>query len=351
MSVHQLKDGRWIVQYRSEDGYKREYFGRGLKAEVKARDRNQDLAPRPYVRRTEETISPRFEELARDYVEGKRGWMESSSLQNLVYKLKGVILPELGNIQAVRLNHHRITQYVNKRLKAGVKRTTVHREISDVQAILNWSVEQRYIKHNPLAGYKKPKRDDEIIQPPTAREMTALFNYAAPHLIRALAITYYSGLRPGQVELSGLKWTDMDWDQETILIRSAKKGGPPFRIVPIHPDLMKLLRRWQKEDKPWKGEIIRYREKPVKFLKKTFATAKRRAGITRRLPLYAFRHAFATGVLTAGGDPKSASEVLGHSRPDTTTRIYHHTNLELKRKTVEKLPSLKIPRKTMKIKK
>jgi len=56
MSVHQLKDGRWIVQYRDKSkksGYSREYFGRGLEGEKKARLRNKALSLNSYIRKND----------------------------------------------------------------------------------------------------------------------------------------------------------------------------------------------------------------------------------------------------------------------------------------------------------
>ena len=52
MSVHQLKDGRWIVHFpkgtlKDKPNKTREYFGRGLDAEKKARDFNEKLNLRP----------------------------------------------------------------------------------------------------------------------------------------------------------------------------------------------------------------------------------------------------------------------------------------------------------------
>ena len=58
--------------------------------------------------------------------------------------------------------------------------------------------------------------------------------------------------------------------------------------------------------------------------------------------MYDFRHAFATEILRSGGDLKSASEMLGHTRTDTTTRVYQHTNPEQYRQNIERLPSLGI---------
>lgn len=46
MAVKKLKDGRWIVYYRilgQKNKWKKEYFGRGLEAERKARDRHHEI--------------------------------------------------------------------------------------------------------------------------------------------------------------------------------------------------------------------------------------------------------------------------------------------------------------------
>ena len=42
-------------------------------------------------------------------------------------------------------------------------------------------------------------------------------------------------------------------------------------------------------------------------------------------------------MLLSGVDPRTASEIAGHSRPDTTTRIYTHSNLEVAIAAIERL--------------
>ncbi|MCP4568369.1 MAG: site-specific integrase [FCB group bacterium] len=368
MSYHKLNDGRWYVQYTDpskKSGRARRYCGRGPAGEKKAVTENDRLNPGPYRKKQARAAGPTFAEIADAYFKAKIGTIENSSYNCLYYKLTGVILPLVGHVPAQRLTPSRMDQYVAKRLKAArtvttgaktgkqkkkpllddtgkpktIKRSTVHREISDIVAILNWSVSRQYIKVNPLAGYKKPKRDDEIISPPTLSETRAIMSHAAEHLKRAISLSYYTGLRPGAVELLSLKWTDVDFDSCAIVIRSAKKNGLRSRTVPLKPAFIKTLKKW----KAWDRDnlyIIRYHGKPISSIKKAFAAAKHRAGITRRIRPYDLRHAFATGLLSAGSDLKSTSEMLGHSRPDTTVRIYQHTNLAQHRRTIENLPDL-----------
>jgi integrase len=359
MSVHQLPDGRWFTQYKVDGKFKREYFGHGPEAEKQARERNAALPLRSWKRRTPEPGGVWFSDLAQAYLDAMAANLQEDSRRNLVWKLNSVMLPMLGKKRAIQITPEVIDQYVKTRLATGrelqngtvryPKRTTIHRELSDISAILNWAVERRYITHNPVAKYKKPKRDDEVIQPPTHSEISALMAAAPPWLVRALCLSYYTGVRPGRAELLRRKWADVDWTAKTIWVESAKKGGLKTRQISLHPDLHRLLKAWLKEDESLKKEknlpalpetIIHYKGKPVGTLKRSWATAKRSAKITRRLRPYDMRHAFATSALGQSADLKAVSELLGHSRPDTTIRVYQHGSMKMQRAAVNKLPSV-----------
>lgn len=344
MSVHRLLDGRWFVQYRLEKGYRREYFGRGIEAEQKARDRNRQILVErdpSRIRVTPGEGEKDFWELVNDYIQARHGSIEPTTLNRMMYKLEKVILPALGEIDVRRLTPEVLDRYVSERLRQKRKRTTIHTELTLIMAVINWAVKRRYLLINPLAGYEKIKRDDAVIQPATRDELTKILRKSPPQLKRAILLSYYTGLRPGRMELFRLRWTDVDWKAETITILSAKKKGPRSRAVPIHPDFLKTLERWWRADKRGQGEIITFDGHPITTLRRSWATAKREAKITRRLPLYAIRHAFVTNLLAGGADLKATSELAGHSRPDTTMRIYQHTDMKLWRRSIRKLPALK----------
>lgn len=351
MSVHKKKDGRWFVRIRDKESgrLKDKYFGRGIEAERQAREYNESLGLREWTRRTPKQQSPFFVELVNAYTSAKASQIQPVSMRNLLYKMNGVIIPALGpDTQAMNITAAHLDRYVKKRLIAGVKRTTIHRELSDIRAVLNWSVKRGYITRNPAAGFEMPERDDAIILPPTIEELNAIMAHALPHLIRALALSYYIGLRPGG-ELYRITWNDLDCCSATLQVISAKKRGRPSRRVPIHPGFIGILKRLYHGDidagLPDEMAIVNFHGQPVKSIKRTFNAAKAAAGITRRLRPYDLRHAFASSILAAGGDLKSTSELLGHTRPDTTLRIYQHTNPTLHRTAVHHLPRLTIPNK------
>lgn len=343
MSTHQLKDGRWFVRYPKgtlpdQPNRTREYFGRGPAAEAAAKVRSAEVKETYYKKHSPKRVSPQFSKLASDYQTSRD--LPTVSAKNLYWKMKSVILPEIGKIEAINLTRERLDQYVVKR-REKVKNTTIHRELSDIQAVLNWSVENKLLALNPVAGYKKPKRDDARIRPPSLDEVRLILKHSSEHLKRSVLISYFCGIRPGVEELFRMQWDDIDWNAETILVYSANKGGPPLREIHLHNVFLDCLNCWYESDLSLDRIpefIIRWRGQPISKMKTAWRRAKERAGITRRIRPYDVRHALATELLRHGADLKSVSEILGHSRPDTTARIYQHVDSEMRRNAIGKLP-------------
>jgi integrase len=160
-----------------------------------------------------------------------------------------------------------------------------------------------------------------------------------PHFFRS-GQCLYADSRTGIVQETTL--VNFMWKMDgVILMTSAKKGGHfKYRLVPIHPQFVQVLEGWYRKDNNKDCPIIHFRKKPVKSLKRAIKRAKQKSGITRRLPMYNFRHVFATLTLRHHADLKSTSELLGHSRTDTTTRIYQHVDFTMHQKAVGVLPGL-----------
>ena len=139
MAVHQLKDGRWIVRFPKgtlpdDPDRERIYCGRGLEGEAKARQRDKEIRDKYYHKHSSKRLSPQFSELAEAYQKTKD--LPTDSGNNLYWKLKSVINPDIGHKQAIKLTTDDLDQYVIKRRKK-VKATTVHRE-------LEWSSKKRH---------------------------------------------------------------------------------------------------------------------------------------------------------------------------------------------------------------
>jgi hypothetical protein len=125
MSVHQLKDGRWYVHFRDRQQkgkWRRKYFGRGVKAEKQARDFNDSLNLRKHESKD---TSAFFVDLVNAYAEAKLSRIQETTLENFMWKMKGVMLPQLGHVRAMSLTPKRINRYINTRLKAKTKKDTL----------------------------------------------------------------------------------------------------------------------------------------------------------------------------------------------------------------------------------
>lgn len=356
MACNKLKDGRWYVAGRkgfwpSEPDRTRQYFGRGIAAEQAARRRDAELGgarARPLA-----DHGPAFAELAVEYIKAKS--FAAKSHKELTIRLERIILPAIGAKRAIDITHDDLDLFVAlrrgqiaNRKKTLIKDSTIRREITDIKSILNWSVKRRppLIPFNPVAGYQAPESDDDIIIPPTPDEAAAIYAAASEHLKRAIILSWYLGLRPGAVELLTLTWASVSLQTGIIRIRSAHKGGPRHRDVPIATDLQAHIERWQKQDRArWKisdidrRPIIHYHGGPIGKIQKSWEGALARAGIKRRIRPYDIRHSFATRALEAGADIGAVSHMMG-SAPETIRRHYQHVTREMTRRVVELIPEL-----------
>lgn len=338
MSVHQLKDGRWLCQYpKGRDTTRpttnKKYFGRGHKAEREAHSFNASLG----LGKKGEKETPFFVELCNTYYVAKSATLAKSTYEANTNKLRQIILPRIGHRMAHSLTPAALDAYVAERAQK-VKLNTIHRELSDIRAILRWSVKRKLIARNPMEGFEFPKKDDARIQPPSKVEFEAILDCAAPHLKRAMLISYYTGLRPGKVELLSLTWDSINFADRTIMITSARKGGLPVRMVPLHHVLYDHLTKWYEADREdGLQHIIHYRGKKIEGLHIGWRAAKKRAGITRRIRLYDIRHRAITNMLEAGADLKSVSEIAGHASTALTAMVYQHCSTTLKRNAVDLL--------------
>ncbi len=344
MAVRQRKDGRWVVYYRAPGGrLVEEYFGRGASAEAAAYARDAELG---LLRRRprREHAGPSFLEVSKEYRD-RRGFNENSRKQ-LRFRLVAHLAPFFGAMPAASIKPRDVDAYVASRRAAGVSDATIRRELTDLKAILSWAAKQDppLIPYNPIANYPKPRERITPPDPPTEEEVERILAQAPPHLRRAIMLSWYLGLRPGSVELLGLRWRDVRWTSRRILVRSAHKGGPEAREVPIHRDFLPELERWRREDGPDGPEhIVQWRGRRVHSLKRAWRRAVADSKIGRRVRLYDLRHRFITSALEGGADLKALSEVVG-SAPKTLLKFYQHVTGRQHEQTVSLIAALRPPR-------
>lgn len=342
MSVYQIPDGRWVCEYAKgalpdKPNSRKTYFGRGTEGERAAHELNTKLGLGGAKKASK---APTFYELAMAYMQARQGIVSKSTADAWYVCMDKTILPAIGPLMGHELTPEELDRYVARRSKT-VKRTTIHRELSDIRAVIRFAVARKLLVANPMDGYQMPTRDDARIRPPSKDEIEAICNHAAPHLKRAVLLSYYTGLRPGREELLSLTWDAVDFIGRTIMIISAVKGGLDERMIPLSPQFVELMGNWFDADqKTGSRYIVNYHGQKVASLKTAWKAAKARAKITRRLRMYDLRHAFATTLLKRGGDTKTVSQMLGHKSVTMTLQTYQHVTGDLAEKAISLLDDI-----------
>lgn len=191
----------------------------------------------------------------------------------------------------------------------------------------------------------------------------------------AIYVCLYTGLRLG--ELCALRWEDINLGSGYIqvcatvqrlsfceegrtkrseLVIAPPKSNSSVRRVPMPSFLVEILReeavRQETEEKTekhggGKKEVtIQHRDfflqgkgnRPVepRTLQYRYSRYIREAGVPP-LTFHALRHTFATRCITAGIDPKTLSEILGHADIKVTMDYYFYSSFEFKKGQIEKL--------------
>jgi len=99
--------------------------------------------------------------------------------------------------------------------------------VRNVRTVLNGilvdAVNDKLISENPFKGIKLPRKDHVEIYPFTLDEVNMLINKADGWFKNMLSLAFFTGMRTG--EIMALRWEDIDFTNNTIIIRRAIRAG------------------------------------------------------------------------------------------------------------------------------
>lgn len=149
---------------------------------------------------------------------------------------------------------------------------------------------------------------------PTASELWARFRALRPFFVVALT----TGLRLG--DLCRLSWENVRWKEGWIQLVMEKTKREV--IVPIAPPCEAALRECQA--RPVVGELVFVDEGGLPLsitrIRRTFALAKKLAGITRKVRFHDLRHTYGSSLASDGLSLAIIGKVMGHADQATTAR-------------------------------
>lgn len=269
--------------------------------------------------------------------------------------LKDVDGMKIENFTDHLLNHGNIN--TNK----GLSPKTVKDLIVLLKSVILYA-NQRELCTISTSYISTPKIKKTSIQTLSRDEQRILENYLyqdTDPTKMGILLTLYTGLRLG--ELCALQWknidmknqmlyidktvqriTDKTTDHSTRIIFDTPKSDSSIRSIPIYTGIFNYLKDLfycnnNSENTFFLTGDEKYIE-PRNMYRK-YQTYLNECG----LPHYTFhclRHTFATRAIECGFDPKSLSEILGHSNVKLTLDRYVHPDFELKRNRMELLSKI-----------
>ncbi|MBI2070953.1 MAG: tyrosine-type recombinase/integrase [Elusimicrobia bacterium] len=230
----------------------------------------------------------------------------------------------------------KVEAYKTFRQNAGMKPSSVNRELVTIKALCSKAVAWGYLAKSPgqtVKKFKEPKRQVRYF----TKEEIQKFVAAAPRRLAAIVQTLaYTGLR--RDELIHLTWDDVDLKKKLLAVQ-AKDGWQPkdyeVRHIPLNETLIKVIQALPKNASPYlfpneKGESLIGNN-----LSRDFRRLARSVG-AKHSSVHTLRHTFASHLVMQGVDLYTVQKLLGHSSIKTT-EIYAHLAPDYLRSALTKL--------------
>lgn len=369
-TVYQDKHGRWWAQLPPDDYGKRPKRSAATEAEAVALlaelEKERSLGLNPGEK--DPTVAQHLDNWLEISVKPN---VRASTYEDRVWSVEHYIKPAIGTIRLRKLTAAHVQRMLNDMIARGLARSTIRLIRRYLITALLVAIEWKLLPpdENAAKRAKIASADDDEEGDPTkrltadeARRLLAHLEGHRLYVLFFLAIAY--GLR--QAELIGLRWSDIDLERKEIRVRSQvhRKTGEIRRTKPKTPKSRRALliddatvavlkrqaqhvheeRTFQQRKGKWKDHGLAF---PSEVGTPLFGTAVWRHcknALTHlglpRIPFHGLRHTAANLMLENGVPLADVSEILGHSSPAITARLYLRGSDDGKRAAAETMTTL-----------
>lgn len=344
--IYLRKDGRYFLKYKKgiKENGKTEYGFIYARAKDELLEKYKKILSEQIVIDKSLFSGDMYQWLKSAKISCKR-----SSYSNYEYMVYAHLMPQFGKYKRKQINKNIINEFTEKMLNQGLAPKTVKDILIILQQVLKY--------HNVNISITMPKIPKKEIQILT-KEHQLLLEQRLSHCTAeediGVLLCLYTGLRIG--ELCGLKWGHIDLGNnvikiektlirvknddknrktKTIVILDEPKSTSSIRNIPIPNFLIPKLEKLKK------GEFCFFLTGTENFIEPRSYTNHYK-NIMKSIQIneynfHALRHTFATRCIENGCDPKTLSEILGHSNVKITLERYVHPGFDSKVKLMNSL--------------
>lgn len=300
-----------------------------------------------------------FKDFIDKWLKSKQPDVRQTTFYSYQQHCKSRFIPFFGNKKLSNIKRDDVEALKAHLFEAGITAPTIAKYLTTLKIAFNAACAWGYLQSNPAKFVKKPtfKKYEPIFLTP--EQLKKMVDTAPDRHKAIMATACFTGMR--RSELLGLKWDDVDFNNQKIYVRRSLQWGSRFygnnfqfldtktlaskRNIDIPNFLVTLLKEHQlrqlveipenkhnlvfpnDDGQPlYAAGLIRYIFEPV--LKMSGLPPVR---------FHDLRHSYASMLIGQNANIKYVQKQLGHSNVQMTLNVYSHLLPDAGRDTIEKL--------------
>lgn len=297
------------------------------------------------------TSARTFENWANKWLETYKKGVVKDHTYNFTYKsnIEKYLIPYFGKAHISEIQQIDIQKYFNTVKSEDGKplaKSTLEKHKLILKSMFDAAIDNDLCIRNPVKNIKFQHVSDTAVKNVWTKEQAEIAEEYARRQWRLDVVMYLNtGLR--RSELLGLKWTDIDFEENTLHVQRAvvqtkgkivvdrPKSATSDRIVPFSAEFGKYLKKFLSDNEYVIGtdgitSPSTYAKQFSKFMEKLNAAT----GVPILTP-HELRHTYGTLKRAEGVDIYTIQKVMGHADISITAGIYVHNDIDVLKKQLK----------------
>ena len=241
--------------------------------------------------------------------------------EDWIKTLEVKVLPLVGDIPLDRFTAHDVRKVAQVFQEAGNSPATINRYMGYLKQIGNHGVRVEMIAKNPFRFWRKLPEPKRVVML-TPEDLAKIYEASPEHVRWTITVALNLVARVGEAELFSLKWSDVDWERQEIVVKMPKVAKTK-RLI-LSDAFMSILR--EKRAEAQTDYLVEYRGRPVRSIKTAWQNAVRKVGLDYMPRPYDLRHVAISHLLNQGVPLPVVMKMAGHASPNMTYGTYYHTD-------------------------